>query len=76
MAAATFAAFPAEYTASSMLKFRFDDFLIVNERGGNSNAREELENNQRTQVAFVKSHVVLEEASKSDPRVLPAWRLS
>ena len=76
MAAATFAAFPAEYTASSMLKFRFDDFLIVNERGGNSNAREELENNQRTQVAFVKSHVVLEEAAKSDPRVLPAWRLS
>lgn len=76
LGAAVFVMFPPEYTATAMLRFRFNDYLIINEGTNNNNNKEDIENQQRTQVALVRSQKILEKASSTDPRVYPPGKLS
>lgn len=75
LAAAVYVSFPPEYSTTALLKFRFNDFLTAAEGVGGA-VKEDLENQQRTQVAFVRSGLVLDAASKSDPRVYPVAKLA
>lgn len=69
-------AFPAEFSTTALVRFRFNDYLVADDARPGGGGREELENRQRTQVALVKSGRVLGAAAQSDPRVFPAAKLA
>lgn len=56
------------------MQFRFNDSLIL--EGPQGGGKEDLENRQRTEVAYLRSGRVCDAAAKSDPQVLPADRLA
>jgi succinoglycan biosynthesis transport protein ExoP len=63
---------PADYTSSLLLQFRFGQSLT---EGDKSLAKEDLENQQRTQLALLRHPRVLEAAVKSETcRDLPTVR--
>jgi polysaccharide biosynthesis transport protein len=74
LGAAVWVAFPAEYSTSLLLQFRFGQSALADPDKGVL-VKEELENQQRTQLAVLRNPRVLETAVKNDAcRDLPTIR--